>query len=216
MRSRLTLTAALALAAATILAVAACGSSVSGSAQANTAVAATASVATTAVTTSAGGDSTDSQTTVATTDDSRLTSLLSELPTDLSLPSGLPTDLTLPTDFTVPSDLSQLTNLTGLDIPGLKPGCLEVASAYASISLALLPALFGGTDGFNAGDLEKSLSELSSNVPEELAPDIKTLTDIATQANGKSLTDASQLFNTEQFTTAQNNIDKWLTANCNG
>ena len=36
MRSRTTVTAALALAAATILAVAACGSSVNGSAQANT------------------------------------------------------------------------------------------------------------------------------------------------------------------------------------
>ena len=221
MRSRLTLTAALGLAVATIVAVAACGSSVTGSAQANTSAAATIATSpatTSAATTSADGTSTEGQTTVAMTDATALTSLLSELPTGLSLPSGLtiPTNLTLPTDFSVPSDLSELTALTGLDIPGLKPGCLEVASAYASISLALLPALFGGTSGFNAGDLQKSLSELSANVPAELAPDIKTLTDIAAQANGKSLTDASQLLSGDQFTTAQNNIDAWLKTNCNG
>jgi hypothetical protein len=216
MRSRSTLTAALALAAATILAVAACGSSVSGSAQANTSAAATMTEAT--ATSAPETQTTEADTTVAMTDASALTSLLSDLPTDLSLPSDLtiPTDLTLPTDFSVPSDLSELTNLTNLDIPGLAPGCLEVASAYASLSLALLPALFGGSEGFNAGDLQKSLGELSAKVPPELAPDIKVLTDAAAAANGKSLTEAADLFNSSEFTAAQNNIDQWLNTNCNG
>ena len=214
MRFRPSLTAALALGAATILAVAACGSSVSGSAQANTSAAATVASSTEA----SSVPSTEAETTVALTDETELTSLLSELPTELSLPSDLtiPTDFTLPTDFSVPSDLSDLTNLSNLDIPGLAPGCLEVASAYASISLALLPALFGGTEGFNAGDLQKSLSELGSNVPEELAPDISTLAAAAAAANGKSLSEAAEVFNSSEFTTAQNNIDAWLTANCNG
>ncbi len=214
MRFRPSLTAALALAGATILAVAACGTSVSGSAQANSAVAGTVASSTEA----SSVPSTEAQTTVALTDETELTSLLSELPTELSLPSDLtmPTNLTLPTDFSVPSDLSELTNLTNLDIPGLAPGCLEVASAYASISLALLPALFGGTEGFNAGDLQKSLAELGSNVPEEIAPDISVLAAAAAAANGKSLSDAAEVFNSSEFTAAQNNIDQWLTANCNG
>ncbi len=221
MRSRSTLTAALALAAATIVAVAACGSSVSGSAQANTSAAATGADATSSSAPSTEGQTTEAQTTdttAALTDETESTSLLSALPTDLSLPSDLtiPTDLTLPTDFSVPSDLSELTNLTGLDIPGLAPGCLEVASAYASISLALLPALFGGSAGFDAGDLQKSLSELSANVPPELAPDIKVLADAAAAASGKSLSEAADVFNSSEFTTAQNNIDQWINTNCNG
>jgi len=217
MRSRSSVIAALALAAATIVAVAACGSSVTGAAQANTAAAAT-MTSDTGSETATTAPSTDTETTIALTDETELTSLLSDLPTELSLPSDLtiPTDFTLPTDFSVPSDLSELTNLSNLDIPGLAPGCLEVASAYASISLALLPALFGGTDGFNAGDLQGSLTELSANVPPELAPDIQTLTDVAAAANGKSLSEAAELFNSDEFTTAQNNIDQWINANCNG
>ena len=90
-----------------------------------------------------------------------------------------------------------------------------MASAYASISLALLPALFGGTEQFNAGDLQNSLDSLTGQVPDELAPDIQALAEVATEAGGKSLTDAAGLFESEKFTTAQNNIDQWLTANCN-
>ena len=52
-------------------------------------------------------------------------------------------------------------------------------------------------------------------VPDELAPDIQALAEVATEASGKSLTDAAGLFESEKFTTAQNNIDQWLTANCN-
>lgn len=212
MRSRRTVPA-FALAAATILAVAACGESVSGSAQAN--ISAAGSVTPQSTT---GAPSTAGTTTAATTQDPGLTSLLGELPTGLSLPSDLtfPTGLTLPTDLSLPSDLSELTNLTKLDLPGLAPGCVEVASAYAQITMALLPALFGGTEGYNAGQLEGSLSQLSANVPAELAPDIKTLSDAAAEANGKSLDEASKLFDSDTFTTAQNNIDGWITANCNG
>lgn len=215
MRSRRTVTAAFALAAATVLAVAACGESVSGSAQANSSAAGTVTAQTTPAT---NAPSTVGTTTAATTEDPRLTSLRSELPTGLSLPSDLtiPTDLTLPTDFGVPSQLSDLTDLTNLDVPGLAPGCVEVASAYASIALALLPALMGGTGGYNAGELQGSLSQLSANVPEELAPDITTLSDAAAAANGKSLDEASKLFDSNEFTTAQNNIDGWISANCSG
>jgi len=51
--------------------------------------------------------------------------------------------------------------------------------------------------------------------PADLAPDIQALGEVASEASGKSLTDAAALFESEKFTTAQNNIDQWLTANCN-
>ncbi len=206
MRSRFTITAALALGAATILAVAACGSSVQGSAQANTEAAATMTSAASTGQELTTSVETTAQDTARATD---LTELLNELPTEL----GIPTDLSIPTDFSIPSELSELTDLS---IPGYSSECLSVASAYANISLALLPALFGGTEGFNAGDLNKSLSELSANVPPELAGDIKVLTDAATAANGKSLSEASQIFGSDEFSTAQSNIDAWLSANCGG
>src|SRR6478735_5934439 len=201
MKKRSTITAAFALAAATILTVAGCGSSVSGSAQPNPA-AQTAELPSVDLTLPSDLPS----------ELSELNSALSDLPTDLTIPTDFPTDLTFPTDFTVPTEFSDLTNLS---IPGYNSDCLSVASAYASISLALLPALFGGTEQFNAGDLQNSLDSLTGQVPDELAPDIQALAEVATEAGGKSLTDAAGLFESEKFTTAQNNIDQWLTANCN-
>jgi hypothetical protein len=216
MRSRSTIIAALSLAAATIVAVAACGSSVTGSAELNTAAAQTltstsssSSSTSSSSRTSTSSESSDTSTESVPTDLSELTALLSGLPTDLSIP----TDFTLPTDFTIPSDFADLTNL---NIPGYNGACLSVASAYASISLALLPALFGGTDGFNAGDLQKALDSLGTNVPAGLAPDFQTMASVAAQANGKSLTEASQLLDGDDFTTAQSHIDAWLSANCGG
>ena len=205
MRSRSTITAALALAAATILAVAACGSSVTGSAQPNTAVAQTMETSAPEVT-----DATDIP-----TDLSELTSMLGELPGDVSVPSELNdlTNLSLPSDLTFPSDLSDLTNL---EIPGYNSECLSVASAYASISLALLPVLFGGTEQFDAGELQASLDSLSGSVPDELKGDIQTLSDLAAQAGGKTLTEAAEILDSSEYTAASDNIDAWITANCGG
>lgn len=209
MRSRSTIIAALFLAAATIVTVAACGSTVTGSAELNTTAAQTVTSTSSTRTSTSSEETSDSSTRSVPTDLSELTALLSGLPTDLSIP----TDFTLPTDFTIPSDFADLTNL---NIPGYNGACLSVASAYASISLALLPALFGGNDGFNAGDLQKALDSLGSNVPAELVPDFQTMASVAAEANGKSLTEASQLLDGDEFTTAQSHIDAWLTANCGG
>lgn len=207
MRSRSTITAALALAAATILAVTACGSSVTGAAQANSAAAAIESAIDSA---SVSIPSEVTEQTAVPTDLDELTSMLGELPTDMSIPSDLSD---LPSDLSFPSDLSELTDLS---IPGYNSDCLSVAGAYASISLALLPALFGGSEEFDAGDLESSLSSLAEGVPPELQSDIQTLSDLASQANGKSLTEAGALLDSDAWTTAQNNIDAWITANCGG
>jgi len=202
MRTRFTITASFALAAATILAVAACGSSVSGSAQPNPVAAATAGIPSIDI-------SIPSELPELT---SALEELTRNLPTDVTIPDLTIPDITIPTDFTIPTEFGDLTNLS---IPGYNSDCLSVASAYASISLALLPALFGGTEAFNAGDLQATLDSLSGQVPADLAPDIQALGEVASEASGKSLTDAAALFESEKFTTAQNNIDQWLSANCN-
>jgi hypothetical protein len=199
MRSRHTLTAALALSVVTILAVAACGSSVQGSAQVNTAAAES---ATSAQTTSER----TGRTSVEATDLSDLSSMLNDLSTELSVP----TDLSLPSDLTFPTELTGLT-----DIPGYNSDCLSVSFAYLGIGLAAFGTL-GGQGSYNAADLQKSLDELTASVPPEIAADVQALNEIAAEANGKSLAEAGQLFESEKFTTASDNISKWLDANCGG
>jgi len=210
MSSRSTVFAALSLAAVTIIAVAACGSSVSGSAQANPAA------ETAALSTEISVPSELTEATALPTDLSELTSMLGDLPTGGDIPTDLG-DLgsllnDLPTD-SLPTDLGDLGNL---NIPGYNGACLSVASAYASISFALLPALLGGTENFNAGDLENTVNSLSGNVPPELAPDIQALGEIAAEANGKPLTEVSTLLESEKYTTADKHLSDWLDANCSG
>lgn len=204
MRNRSTVTAALALAAATILTIAACGSSITGSAQPNQSAAASAESVT----------SETSETSERTSED---LTIPTEFPTDLSqlsaelsaLQSALPSDLSIPSDLGLPSDLSIPSNL-GLDSP-----CLTVALAYASVGLALLPAL-GGTGTFDATQLQSAITSLAAEVPPELAGDVQALAEVAQEANGKSLVEVSELLDSEKYTTATKHIEDWTTANCGG
>ncbi len=194
MRSRHAITAALVLGVVTILTVAACGSSVQGSPQANTAALETLS-------------STEAPQSLP-TELTDLSSMLADLPT------GIPSELSnLPSELSdLPSDLGDLTNL---NIPGYNDACITVAFAYAGIGLAAF-GTFGGQGQFDSADLQKSIDELTANVPAEIQPDVQALADVAAQANGKSLVEAGQLFESEKWTTASDNIDKWLDANCGG
>jgi len=204
MRNRSTVTAALALAAATILTIAACGSSITGSAQPNQSAAASAESVT-----SETSERTSEDLTIPTEFPTDL-SQLSQLSADLSaLQSALPSDLSIPSDLGLPSDLSIPSNL-GLDSP-----CLTVALAYASVGLALLPAL-GGTGTFDATQLQSAITSLAAEVPPELAGDVQALAEVAQEANGKSFTDVIALTESEKFTTATKHIEDWTTANCGG
>ncbi len=214
MRSRSTVTAALALAAATILAIAACGSSsVSGSAAVNTAAAESIEASTSATTTQTSTRSTESTDTSRPSDETTPT----ELPTDLSeltaLLSGLPTDLSLPSEL---SDLSIPSDLGNLNIPGYSGECLTVGLAYTSILLATYPALFGGDGAFDSTELQKAISDLSGQVPPEIAGDIQALGEVAAEANGKTLSEVSDLFDSDKFKTASDHIEAWTTTNCGG
>jgi hypothetical protein len=204
MRSRSTVTAALALAAVTILAIAACGTSVSGSAEVNTVAAETVATGTSSTATTTSTDSTE-------TSEPSASTVPTALPTDLSeltaLLSGLPS---IPTDLSIPSDLGNL------DIPGYSPECLTVSLAYASIFLATYPALLGGSDAFDASELQKAIDDLSGQVPPEIAGDIQALSEVAAEANGKTLTEVGELFDGDKFKTATANIEAWTNANCGG
>ena len=203
MRNRSTVSAALALAAATILTIAACGSSVTGSAQPNQSAAASADSETSQT-------SRTSETSERTSEELTIPTDLSQLSAELSaLQSGLPSDLNIPSDLGIPSDLSIPSNL-GLDSP-----CLTVALAYASVGLALLPAL-AGTGTFDATQLKSAITSLATEVPPELAGDVQALAEVAQEANGKSLVEVSELLDSEKYTTATKHIEDWTTANCGG
>jgi hypothetical protein len=199
MRSRYALTAALALSVVTILTVAACGSSVQGAAQVNSAAAQTLT-----------GDETTSQrtsrTSVAATDLSDLSSMLSDLSTELTVPSDFPTDLSFPSD------------LSDLNVPGYNNACISVSLAYLSVTLAPLATLAGGSDQYDASELKQALADLrnSGEIPPEIAPDIDALAALADKASTGSLSDASQLFGSQDFVTASDHISAWLDANCSG
>jgi hypothetical protein len=202
MRSRHTITAALALGVVTILAVAACGSSVQGTAQVNSAAAATMT--------------TEERTPESLpTDLSDLSSMLDDLTTELSVPTdlSLPTDLTFPTDF--PTDLGDLTDL---NVPGYNNACISVSLAYLSVTLAPLATLAGGSSAYDASEFKQALKDLrdSGQIPEELLADINALDQLAEQAGSGTLSDASNLFSSPEFVTASDNISAWLDANCGG
>ena len=203
MRNRSTVTAALALAAATILTIAACGTSVTGSAQPNQAAAVSAE----SETSQTSGTSRSAQNSARTTQDLSVPTDLSDQTAELSaLQSVLPSDLSIPSELT---DLSIPSNL------GLDSSCLTVALAYASVGLALLPAL-GGTGTFDATQLQSAVTSLSSEVPSELSGDVQALAEVAQEANGKSLIDVSTLLDSDKYTTATKHIEDWVSTNCGG
>ena len=211
MRSRSTVTAALALAAVTILAVAACGSTVSGSAAVNTAAAVSVESSTSA--SSQSTESTESTQSTETADQTTPTALPTDLSELTALLSGLPTDLSLPSDL---SDLSIPSDLGDLNIPGYNPACVTVALAYGSILLATYPALLGGDGAFDATGLQKAISDLSGQAPPEIAGDIQALGEVASEANGKTLTEVSELFDGDKFKTVSDHIEAWTNTNCGG
>jgi hypothetical protein len=196
MRSRYALTAALALSVVTILTVAACGSSVQGAAQVNSAAAETMTSA----------ETTSQRTSRTSVDASDLSSMLNDLSTELTVPSDFPTDLTFPSDF------------GDLNVPGYNNACISVSLAYLSVTLAPLATLAGGSSQYDASELKQALEDLrnSGEIPPEIAPDIDALATLADQANTGSLSDAAQLFESQEFVTASDNISAWLDANCSG
>jgi len=213
MRTRSTVTAAFALAAATILAVAACGSSVGGSAQPNSAAAVAGAETTSEPATTAGG--TSGRLTLPTAVPTNLSDLASEL-------SGLAT--AIPTDLSVPN-LSNLQDLTSLVPSGVISSALLGLSATCApvygltVVLQLMPYLtaLGGQTVYDGSDLDSALKDLtdaSGQFPPEIAKDIQAIAEVAKAADGKTYAEADELLKSEKFTTAAKDISDWYKANC--
>jgi hypothetical protein len=129
--------------------------------------------------------------------------MLNDLSTGLTVPSDFPTDLSLPSD---------------LNIPGYTSACISVSLAYLSVGLAPLATLAGGSSPYDASQLTQALADLRSSgeIPPEIAPDIDKLATLADQASTGSLSDAAQLFQSQDFVTASDHISAWLDTNCSG
>jgi len=192
MRSRSTITAVFALAAATILAVGACGSSVSGSAAVNSAAAQT-------LTSTSESSTSTSSTRTTTSEESTSDTTTSEESTE--------TTETYATD---------LTDLSGLG--GFGGACINVSLTYLAATVAPFATLAGGSTPYDGSDLQQQLESLKSEaaIPPEIAGDLQAIEEVTAEANGASLSDAGALFSGEKFTTASDNISKWLDTNCGG
>lgn len=102
-------------------------------------------------------------------------------------------------------------------IGSFNPSCLSVGSAYASIMLALLPAITGGQSGtYNADQVASALSGLGGNIPDELKPDFAAVSAATKAAAGKSLEEAGQILDDPAVKKATDDIDTWVTKNCGG
>lgn len=203
MRSRSTITAALVLAAATILAISACGSSVTGAAAVN----------------SAAAQSLISSSESSTSTSRTSSSSTSRTTTESSTSDTSTSDDSTSTESTADTELTNLTDLTDLTgIPGLSGACLNVSLTYLAAAVAPFATLAGGSSPYDGSDLQKQLDSLKTeaDIPPEIAGDLQAIEEVTSQANGASLTDAGSLFSSEKFTTASDNISKWLDANCGG
>ena len=192
MRSRSTITAAFALAAATILAVSACGGSVSGSAAVNSAAA---------------------QTLTSTSESSTSTSRTTSTRTTTSEEST--------PDTTTSEETTETEDTTSVDLSGLEAfggACINVSLTYLAATVAPFATLTGGSTPYDGTDLQEQLNSLKSeaDIPPEIAGDLQAIEEVTSQANGATLSEAGALFGSEKFTTASDNISKWLDANCGG
>lgn len=92
--------------------------------------------------------------------------------------------------------------------------CLAVASAYASIAMALLPSLTGGAGTYDAGQVTSAIAGLGGDVPTALKPDFQTLNAAAKAAAGKSMQEAGSILGTDAVTAASDHISSWMDKNC--
>jgi hypothetical protein len=87
---------------------------------------------------------------------------------------------------------------------------------YLAATVAPFATLAGGSTPYDGSDLQEQLNSLKSeaDIPPEIAGDLQAIEEVTSEANGASLSDAGALFSSEKFTTASDNISKWLDTNC--
>jgi len=93
--------------------------------------------------------------------------------------------------------------------------CLPVGGSYASIAMAMLPAL-GGSGTYDAGSVTKAIGGLGGDIPLELKVDFEALRQAAQSAQGKSFRDAIEILDAPGPAAATDHISAWLDKNCGG
>ena len=105
----------------------------------------------------------------------------------------------------------------GAGVPPFNSDCLGVASAYANVGLAMLPALTGGGNGtFDAGGLTGAIGGLGGRIPADLQAEFQVLGEGAKAAQGRSLADAGTILGSDKVTRASDAIGDWMDDNCGG
>ncbi|MBN9611270.1 MAG: hypothetical protein J0I11_18375 [Actinobacteria bacterium] len=112
-------------------------------------------------------------------------------------------------DLTLPTDLSNLTN-----IPGLDPGCLAAAGIAMGFGMLMLAPIMGGQQ-VTADDVNKAFADLGE-VPPELKGVVDVLHKAAVAATGQSLAKAAEIMGTPEVTKAMDDLSKYTDAHCGG
>ncbi len=103
-----------------------------------------------------------------------------------------------------------LPNLGGLG------GCIGVGLSFANLMLSIGTSALTGSGSYNGASVNATIAQLRTSLPSELGPDIDVLAGAAQQANGKSLAQAGDIFDTPAVTRATDAISDWMDKNCGG
>ncbi len=105
---------------------------------------------------------------------------------------------------------------TGPGLGGFSGSCLAVASAYATVAMAMIPSLTQGGGTFDAGQLKSAIAGVQGEVPAELQSSFDTLGAAGKAAANRSLIDAGQILDQPDVTKASETISAWVDKNCAG
>jgi hypothetical protein len=117
--------------------------------------------------------------------------------------------ITIPGDVTIPGNVS----IPGGDLDKTLADaqkCLDMATAYAGL---FTPLAGGQVSNADKAKIQSSLDEMKANVPDSIKDDIETIDSGIKDAN--SISDVSDFLSSEKFNTASENINTYLTTECN-
>jgi hypothetical protein len=100
------------------------------------------------------------------------------------------------------TDELDLSNLGGLG------NCLEIGAAYASVHLNAL----GAGDEQTRAELEKTLDQLKGELPDDIRDDLQVIADGI--ARSKNLVEVGEFFDSEEYTKANANIERYINEQC--
>ena len=106
----------------------------------------------------------------------------------------------------------------GIALPGLGGlgGCIGVGLSFANLMLAIGTSALTGSGTYNGASVNAAITQLRTSLPSALQPDVDILATAAQQANGKTLAQAGDVFDTPDVNKATDAISDWVDKNCGG